>query len=45
MDYLLLKLWPYLLLVFVMGLAWGYHTCPGTQEQPGNDLDHRPSKI
>ena len=29
MDYLLLKLWPYLLLCFVMGAFWGYHVCPG----------------
>lgn len=31
MDYLLLKLWPYLLLVFLMGLVWGYHSCAGRQ--------------
>ena len=28
MDYLLLKLWPYLVLAFLMGLVWGYQTCP-----------------
>jgi len=31
MDYLLLKFWPYLLLAFVMGLIWGWHTCLGSR--------------
>lgn len=29
MDYLLLKLWPYLLLALIMGGFWGYVSCPG----------------
>lgn len=32
MDYLLFKLWPYLLLVFLVGIAMGYATCPGSRQ-------------
>jgi hypothetical protein len=28
MDYLLLKMWPYVLLALMMGGVWGYYTCP-----------------
>ena len=31
MDYLFFKLWPFLALAFVMGLIWGYFTCPGSR--------------
>lgn len=35
MDYLFLKLWPYLLLVFLTGLAMGYSTCSGNRSDDG----------
>jgi hypothetical protein len=35
MDYLILKLWPFLLLAFLMGAFWGYETCLG--RRPGDD--------
>lgn len=35
MDYLFLKLWPFLACAFVMGVIWGYHTCTG--DRPRKD--------
>ena len=29
MGYLFLKLWPYLLMAFILGLVWGYSMCTG----------------
>jgi len=31
MDYLFLKLWPYLLPALALGGFWGWHTCLGSR--------------
>ncbi len=33
MDYLLLKLWPYLLLSLIWGGIIGYYVCPGRRSR------------
>ncbi|MEZ5773762.1 MAG: hypothetical protein R3D33_03330 [Hyphomicrobiaceae bacterium] len=29
LDYLAVKLWPWLLLAFFLGICWGWFSCPG----------------